>query len=86
MHYLLPLLELMSNFAYLIMIKSFIVLFCVILDLLMVIWFHLSAPLTSSPVWARDFSSSEELITEFCRECRIVRKGIAIATLYFREP
>ncbi|KAH6778831.1 P-loop containing nucleoside triphosphate hydrolases superfamily protein, partial [Perilla frutescens var. hirtella] len=35
------------------------------------------APLTSSPVWARDFSSSEELITEFCRECRIVRKGLA---------
>ncbi|KAK4431659.1 F-box protein [Sesamum alatum] len=34
------------------------------------------APLTSSPVWARDFSSSEELITEFCRECRIVRKGL----------
>ncbi|KAA8539791.1 hypothetical protein F0562_026483 [Nyssa sinensis] len=35
------------------------------------------APLTSSPVWARGFSSSEELITEFCRECRIVRKGLA---------
>ncbi|XAR66125.1 hypothetical protein NMG60_11012221 [Bertholletia excelsa] len=35
------------------------------------------APLASSPVWARDFSSSEELITEFCRECRIVRKGLA---------
>ncbi|KAJ0576683.1 putative P-loop containing nucleoside triphosphate hydrolase [Helianthus annuus] len=35
------------------------------------------APLTSSPIWARDFSSSEELITEFCRECRIVRKGLA---------
>ncbi|XP_043697830.1 uncharacterized protein LOC122648677 isoform X2 [Telopea speciosissima] len=35
------------------------------------------APLTSTPVWARDFSSSEELITEFCRECRIVRKGLA---------
>ncbi|KAJ0100164.1 hypothetical protein Patl1_19857 [Pistacia atlantica] len=33
------------------------------------------APLTSAPVWARNFSSSEELITEFCRECRIVRKG-----------
>jgi hypothetical protein len=33
------------------------------------------APLGSTPVWARDFSSSEELITEFCRECRIVRKG-----------
>ncbi|KAL2558493.1 P-loop containing nucleoside triphosphate hydrolase superfamily protein [Forsythia ovata] len=31
------------------------------------------APLASSPVWARDFSSSEELITEFCRECWIVR-------------
>ncbi|KAG8652803.1 uncharacterized protein LOC110617265 [Manihot esculenta] len=35
------------------------------------------APLGSTPVWARDFSSSEELITEFCRECRIVRKGLA---------
>lgn len=35
------------------------------------------APLASTPVWARDFSSSEELITEFCRECRIVRKGLA---------
>ncbi|XP_073043503.1 uncharacterized protein [Primulina eburnea] len=35
------------------------------------------APLMSSPVWARDFGSSEELITEFCRECRIVRKGLA---------
>ncbi|XP_011076381.1 uncharacterized protein LOC105160615 [Sesamum indicum] len=34
------------------------------------------APLKSSPVWARDFSSPEELITEFCRECRIVRKGL----------
>lgn len=34
-----------------------------------------SAPLASTPVWARDFNSSEELITEFCRECRIVRKG-----------
>ncbi|XP_019228444.1 PREDICTED: uncharacterized protein LOC109209590 isoform X2 [Nicotiana attenuata] len=35
------------------------------------------APLASSPVWGRDFSSPEELITEFCRECRIVRKGLA---------
>ncbi|XP_068329851.1 P-loop NTPase domain-containing protein LPA1 homolog 2-like [Pyrus communis] len=35
------------------------------------------APLASAPVWARDFSSAEELITEFCRECRIVRKGLA---------
>lgn len=34
-----------------------------------------SAPLASTPVWAREFNSSEELITEFCRECRIVRKG-----------
>ncbi|KAL0298381.1 UNVERIFIED_CONTAM: hypothetical protein Sradi_6497900 [Sesamum radiatum] len=34
------------------------------------------APLKSSPVWAREFSSPEELITEFCRECRIVRKGL----------
>ncbi|XP_010523142.1 PREDICTED: uncharacterized protein LOC104801525 [Tarenaya hassleriana] len=35
------------------------------------------APLTSTPVWTREFSSPEELITEFCRECRIVRKGLA---------
>ncbi|CAH8353949.1 unnamed protein product [Eruca vesicaria subsp. sativa] len=35
------------------------------------------APLTSTPVWTREFGSSEELITEFCRECRIVRKGLA---------
>ncbi|XP_078148786.1 P-loop containing nucleoside triphosphate hydrolases superfamily protein isoform X2 [Carex rostrata] len=35
------------------------------------------APLTSTPVWARDFNSPEELIKEFCRECRIVRKGLA---------
>ncbi|KAI3977441.1 hypothetical protein MKX01_000354 [Papaver californicum] len=35
------------------------------------------APLVSTPVWARDYNSSEELITEFCRECRIVRKGLA---------
>ncbi|KAL7221773.1 hypothetical protein ACSBR1_023672 [Camellia fascicularis] len=35
------------------------------------------APLASSPVWARDFHSPEELITEFCKECRIVRKGLA---------
>ncbi|KAL2920469.1 2-phosphoglycerate kinase [Bienertia sinuspersici] len=35
------------------------------------------APLTSTPVWAREFDSSEEFITEFCRECRIVRKGLA---------
>ncbi|KAL4280056.1 hypothetical protein GQ457_03G015950 [Hibiscus cannabinus] len=35
-----------------------------------------SAPLGSTPVWERDFISSEELITEFCQECRIVRKGL----------
>uniref|UniRef100_A0A0E0I0A9 2-phosphoglycerate kinase n=1 Tax=Oryza nivara TaxID=4536 RepID=A0A0E0I0A9_ORYNI len=35
------------------------------------------APLTSVPVWAWDFDSPEELITEFCRECRVVRKGLA---------
>ncbi|XP_027355144.1 uncharacterized protein LOC113865024 isoform X2 [Abrus precatorius] len=35
------------------------------------------APLASTPVWARDFGSPEELITEFCRECRVVRKGLA---------
>lgn len=34
------------------------------------------APLASTPVWDRDFASSEELVTEFCRECRIVRKGL----------
>ncbi|XP_039046857.1 uncharacterized protein LOC120187149, partial [Hibiscus syriacus] len=33
------------------------------------------APLASTPVWAQNFSSPE-LITEFCRECRIVRKGL----------
>lgn len=37
-----------------------------------------SAPLVSTPVWARDFNSSEEFITEFCRECRIVRKGTLV--------
>lgn len=35
------------------------------------------APLASTHVWAREFSSSEELITEFCRECRVVQKGLA---------
>ncbi|XP_014494527.1 uncharacterized protein LOC106756568 [Vigna radiata var. radiata] len=35
------------------------------------------APLASIPVWAREFGSPEELITEFCRECRVVRKGLA---------
>ncbi|BAT91324.1 hypothetical protein LR48_Vigan08g210100 [Vigna angularis] len=35
------------------------------------------APLASNPVWAREFGSPEELITEFCRECRVVRKGLA---------
>ncbi|KAI4372679.1 hypothetical protein MLD38_010879 [Melastoma candidum] len=35
------------------------------------------APLSSTPVWARSFNSSEELISEFCRECRIVRQGLA---------
>ncbi|XP_031483967.1 uncharacterized protein LOC116253331 isoform X2 [Nymphaea colorata] len=35
------------------------------------------APLASTPVWARDFKSQEELVTEFCRECRVVRKGLA---------
>lgn len=34
------------------------------------------APLVSTPVWGRDFASPEDLITEFGRECRIVRKGI----------
>ncbi|CAM6098838.1 unnamed protein product [Calypogeia fissa] len=34
------------------------------------------APLAATPVWSRDFSSPEELITEFRRECRIVRKGL----------
>uniref|UniRef100_A0A1D1ZI04 2-phosphoglycerate kinase n=2 Tax=Anthurium amnicola TaxID=1678845 RepID=A0A1D1ZI04_9ARAE len=35
------------------------------------------APLASVPVWAREFDTPEELVTEFCRECRIVRKGLA---------
>lgn len=35
-----------------------------------------SAPLASAPVWTRKFNSQEELITEFVRECRIVRKGM----------
>ncbi|TYH45626.1 hypothetical protein E1A91_D11G270800v1 [Gossypium mustelinum] len=35
-----------------------------------------SAPLASTPVRERDFSSFEELIIEFCRECRIVCKGL----------
>ncbi|KAJ7535113.1 hypothetical protein O6H91_12G018700 [Diphasiastrum complanatum] len=34
------------------------------------------APLTSTPIWEREFQSPEELLTEFCRECRIVRKGL----------
>ncbi|EFJ08594.1 hypothetical protein SELMODRAFT_448010 [Selaginella moellendorffii] len=34
------------------------------------------APLTSTPIWERQFETKEELITEFCRECRIVRKGL----------
>ncbi|EFJ19659.1 hypothetical protein SELMODRAFT_233334 [Selaginella moellendorffii] len=34
------------------------------------------APLTSTPIWERHFETKEELITEFCRECRIVRKGL----------
>ncbi|KAG6552523.1 hypothetical protein Mapa_005943 [Marchantia paleacea] len=33
------------------------------------------APLASTPIWAREFSSTDELVTEFCRECRIVRKA-----------
>ncbi|KAI4302834.1 hypothetical protein MLD38_038535 [Melastoma candidum] len=35
------------------------------------------APLSSTPIWARSFNSSEEFISEFCRECRIVRQGLA---------
>ncbi|TYG73865.1 hypothetical protein ES288_D04G135900v1 [Gossypium darwinii] len=34
-----------------------------------------SAPLVSTPVRERNFSSSEELITKFYQEYRIVRKG-----------
>jgi len=34
------------------------------------------APLVSTPVWGRDFASPEDLVTEFGRECRIVRKGL----------
>ncbi|TYI89860.1 hypothetical protein E1A91_D03G083500v1 [Gossypium mustelinum] len=33
-----------------------------------------SAPLASTPVRERDFSSSKELIIDFCRECRIVNE------------
>lgn len=36
------------------------------------------APLVSTPVWGRDFASPEDLVTEFCRECRIVRKGYTL--------
>jgi len=43
--------------------------------LLMLFHTKCSAPLASTPVWEREFSSSEDLIKEFCRECRIVRKG-----------
>jgi 2-phosphoglycerate kinase len=39
------------------------------------------APLASTPVWARDFASPQELITEFSRECRIVRKGFISTSL-----
>lgn len=52
-----------------------------------------SAPLPSTPVWERNFSSQEELVTEFARECRILRKGINIlsnkhflGSLSFVEP
>jgi hypothetical protein len=48
---------------------------------LTVLGFGNSAPLASTPVWARDFASPEELITEFSRECRIVRKGFISAYL-----
>lgn len=34
------------------------------------------APLPSIPIWEREFSSQEELVTEFARECRILRKGL----------
>jgi hypothetical protein len=43
---------------------------------LTVLGFGNSAPLASTPVWARDFASPQELITEFSHECRIVRKGL----------
>ncbi|KAI6688729.1 hypothetical protein NL676_025557 [Syzygium grande] len=39
--------------------------------------------LQSTPVWARDYSSSEELITEFCRECRIVCKACFLSGAKF---
>lgn len=51
--------------------------------LLLFFWFNLSAPLTSTPVWTREFASSEELIAEFCRECRIVRKGTFCFCFFF---
>lgn len=34
------------------------------------------APLSQTPVWARDFDSPQDLIAEFCRECRIVHRGL----------
>ncbi|KAH7288858.1 hypothetical protein KP509_31G047000 [Ceratopteris richardii] len=34
------------------------------------------APLSSEPIWEREFKSHEELLTEFARECRILRKGL----------
>jgi hypothetical protein len=41
-----------------------------------------SAPLASTPVWARDFASPEELVKEFNRECRIVQKGRKFLSLW----
>jgi hypothetical protein len=60
----------------------------IILDYSLFSFIRVSAPLVSTPVWAREFSSSEELITEFCRECRIVRKGSlsVLSSFFFDHP
>ncbi|MCO5588947.1 hypothetical protein L7F22_042910 [Adiantum nelumboides] len=34
------------------------------------------APLPAEPFWEREFQSQEDLVTEFARECRILRKGL----------
>jgi hypothetical protein len=41
-----------------------------------------SAPLASTPIWARDFASPEELVKEFNHECRIVQKGRKFLSLW----
>eukprot|EP00250_Pteridium_aquilinum_P035787 c9933_g1_i1 orf=188-1594(-) len=34
------------------------------------------SPLSMVPIWEREFASQEELVKEFARECRILRKGL----------